>query len=247
MTNYIDYSQWPVAVRDDLLNAHIRAWTRLASPGTWLTGAQRIAVAAETRQAVQCELCAMRKTALSPNAGNDPHDVATDLPPALVEVIHRVRNDASRMTESFYQSILAQGVRDGEYVETVGVMANVIAIDSFALAMGQPVPELPKPVAGEPARRRPPGAKHGLAWVPTVAPEDVTENETDLYKDLAGVNIHRALSLVPAEVRGFFDLDFVHYLPDAALRDFAHEYRDLSHAQIEYLAARVSAINQCEY
>ena len=52
---------------------------------------------------------------------------------------------------------------------------------------------------------------------------------------------------MPAEVAGLFDLDAVQYLPDAALRDFGTEYRALTHAQIEFLAARVSAINQCFY
>ena len=65
-----------------------------------------------------------------------------------------------------------------------------------------------------------------------------------MYDGLSAVNIHRALSLVPAEVTGFFDLDTAHYLPDAVLRDYGNEYRALTHAQIEFLAARVSAINQ---
>ncbi len=80
-----------------------------------------------------------------------------------------------------------------------------------------------------------------------MAPEDVTPAEGDLYEGLGGANIHRALSLVPAEVGAFFDLDSIHYLPDAVLRDFGTEYRELTHAQIELLAARVSAINQCFY
>ena len=71
--------------------------------------------------------------------------------------------------------------------------------------------------------------------------------EAGMHDGLSAVNIHRALSLVPAEVAGFFDLDAAQYLPDAALRDFGTEYRALTHAQIEFLAARVSAINQCFY
>ena len=67
------------------------------------------------------------------------------------------------------------------------------------------------------------------------------------YDGLSAVNIHRALSLVPAEVAGFFDLDPAHYLPDAVLRDFGTEYQALTHAQIEFLAARISAISQCFY
>ena len=126
-------------------------------------------------------------------------------------------------------------------------MATVIAIDSFCDAMGLPRHRLPAPLAEEPRRRRPAGAKEGLAWVPTVAPEDLTDAEAGMYDGLSAVNIHRALSLVPAEVTGFFDMDSVHYLPDGQLRDYGTEYRALTHAQTEFLAGRVSAINHCVY
>ena len=83
--------------------------------------------------------------------------------------------------------------------------------------------------------------------MPTVAPEDLTDAEAGMYDGLSAVNIHRALSLVPAEVTGFFDMDSEHYLPDAQLKDFGTEYRALTHAQTEFLAGRVSAINRCVY
>ena len=41
-------------------------WSQLGLPGTWWTGAQRIAMAAETRAARECPLCRSRKKALSP-------------------------------------------------------------------------------------------------------------------------------------------------------------------------------------
>ena len=247
MTESLDYRGSPLPVREDIAAAHRRAWDRLGAPGEWWSGAVRIAIAEETRAAPDCELCRDRKAALSPRAVAGAHAAVTDLAPTLVEVIHRVRTDAGRLTRGFCDEALAGGLRDAEYVETVGVMATVVTIDSFCDAMGVPRHALPAPVAGEPRRRRPAGAKEGLAWVPTVAPEDVTEAEAGMYDGLAGVNIHRALSLVPAEMVGFFDLDTVHYLPDSLLRDYGNEYRALTHAQIEYLAARVSAINQCFY
>ena len=243
----IDYPAAGVPVREDLLASQRRAWDRLAAPGTWWNGPTRVAIAAETRRAMDCKYCAERKAALSPYALNGDHDTATELPSALVEVIHRIRTDASRLTERFYQVALAGGLSDAEYVETVGVMATVITVDSFANALGTRRPDLPMPIAGKPSRQRPAGAKPGLAWMPTLAPEDLTDAEAGMYDGLAAVNIHRALSLVPAEVVGLFDLDAVHYLPDSQLRDFGVEYRDLTHAQIEFLAARVSAINQCVY
>ena len=61
---------------------------------------------------------------------------------------------------------------DTEFVETLGVISNVISVDTFALALGLRAPELPEPAAGEPSRRRPAEAKIGPGWVPTIAPED---------------------------------------------------------------------------
>lgn len=243
----LDYRHSPLPVRGGLTAAQQRAWARLAEPGEWWSGAVRVAIAEETRGAEHCGFCRERKAALSPYAVTGAHEKATDLPDVLVEVVHRIRTDPGRLTRRFYEEALAGGLGDAEYVETVGVMATVIAVDSFCDAMGLPRHALPAPVAGTPRRQRPAGAKEGLAWVPTVAPEDLTDAEAGMYDGLSAVNIHRALSLVPAEVTGFFDMDSEHYLPDAQLKDFGTEYRALTHAQTEFLAGRVSAINRCVY
>ncbi len=57
----------------------------------------------------------------------------------------------------------------------------------------------------------------------------------------------RAMSLVPRAVIDFFDLDEALYLPNDAIRDFDNEYRALDHRQMELVAGRVSALNQCFY
>ena len=97
-----------------------------------------------------------------------------------------------------------------------------------ATPWGLPRHALPAPIASGPRRQPPAGAKDGLVRAPTVAPEDMIEAEAGVYDGLCAVNIHRALSLVPAEVTGFFDPDTVHCLPDAVLRDFGTEYRSLT-------------------
>ncbi len=247
MVPSLSYDVSPQPIRLDLIAAHQRAWRRLAQPGTWWDGAERIAIASEARQAMRCELCQQRQAALTPNAISGTHNNLGDLSEPIVEIVHRVRTDASRLTSAWYNQVLSQGVSDAAYVEIIGVVATVIAIDAFTHAMGLEPHALPEPSDGTPSRQRPLGAKLGLAWVPTVEPEDVTDSESDLYEGLGGAHIHRALSLVPAEVRGFFDLDTAQYLPDAALRDYGREYRSITHAQIELLAARVSALNQCFY
>ena len=246
-TSTINYPETSWPVRPDLQNAHQRAWLHISSPGTWLNGTERVKVAAETRAAPACARCAAAVQALSPNsiAGSHTHTVA--LPSLWIEVIHRVRNDAARITDSWYESLLERDLSPQIYVEIVGVLAHVVAIDSFTDALGLPRHPLPNARSGEPARVLPTGAKLGLARVPTVAPEDITPAEVDLYEGLSGANIHRALSLVPAEVWSFFDVDTVMYLPDSQLRDFTQEYRAINHAQIELVAARVSALNHCFY
>ena len=59
--------------------------------------------------------------------------------------------------------------------------------------------------------------------------------------------IRMAMTLVPDETRSFFDLCIHQYLPGPAMFDFGREYRAISHAQIEFLAGRISAINRCTY
>ncbi len=243
----ISYAAAPATVRDDLAAAHRRAWRRLAAPGTWWDGRERVAIAAEARHATGCAACAKAKAAVSPNAVTDAHDSLAELPDPVVAVIHRIRTDAARLTKRWRDQVLAGGISDGHYVELVGVIATILAVDRFTDALGMARHALPAPLPGAPSRYWPAGAKPGAAWVPMVAPEDVGDAERALYDGLSGANIHRALSLGPDAVVGFVDLDSVHYLPDRHLRDFGREYRAISHAQIELLAGRVSAINQCVY
>ena len=240
----------PLLIRDDLGAACARAWQRIARRGTWWTGAERVAIAAETRSALRCRLCRERKTALSPFAITGEHDRGGELPGPVVEVVHRIRTDSGRLTRAWYDDVLASGLSDAQYVEIVGVVATTSALDTFSRGIGVAPTPLPPPQPGEPTRHRPARAKQSIAWVPVLELSDVDDADPDPYpgKSPAEVfNIHRALSLVPEEAAGFFDLDDALYLPQAAIRDFSREYRSISHAQMELLAARVSAINQCHY
>ena len=136
---------------DQFVAAHRRAWARPAAPGEWWTGAVRLAIAEETRAATHCRLCRDRKAALSPYAVTGTHTAATDLPEIVIDVIHRIRTDSGRLTRQFYDGALAGGLSDAEYVETVGGMATVIAIDSFCDALGMPRHALPAPPRPPPA------------------------------------------------------------------------------------------------
>jgi hypothetical protein len=242
------YTSSPSAVRGDLAAAQARAWERIGRPGTWWDGAARVAIAAETRRASACRLCRRRKEALSPTAIEGTHDTLGEIPEVVAEVVHRVRTDPGRLSERWYRGVIAAGLAEEQYVETVSVVAHIVAIDTMARGLGLDAPPLPHPQAGGPSQYRPVAPKPGGAWVPWLEPMDLSGAEADLYPSgRPAANIMKALSLVPDEVRGFFDLVSHQYMPPLAMRDYSREYRAISHSQIELLAARVSALNQCLY
>ncbi len=234
-------------IRAELGRECALAWHRLAAPGTWWTGAERLAIAAEARKAHSCALCRRRKEALSPYTVPGFHDSTSTLPEEVIEIVHRLATDAGRLTKKWLYSMLGSGVSEEQYVEAVGVVAVITALDTFDLSLGLPQRALPPALPGAPSRHRPAGAKRDLAWVSTVAPEDLRPGDPDPYSIHGVKNIHRALSLVPQEVITFFDLDVALYLKDHEIRDFTREFRALSHVQMELLAGRVSALNGCYY
>lgn len=242
----LSYDTSPVAIRSDLLAAHQATWRHMAAPGTWLTGATRVAIAAEVRNAPGCSLCQARKQALSPFSVDGHHDHLGALPAPMVDVIHRIATDPARLTRDWYDGMVGDGLEETEYVETVAIICMTIAIDTFARSLGMMPPNLPVPVDGEPSRLRPPEARPGDAWVPWIAPEDAVAFADEVFAPEAS-NVQRALTLVPDECRAFFRIVSAQYLSRDQMRDFDKEYRAITHGQIELVAGRVSAINQCAY
>ena len=233
--------------RPDLVKALEAAWRTLAAPGTWWTGAERIAIAAEVRYAGSCMLCRQRIETLSPYSVEGRHDSLEELPPEAVEAIHRLATDAGRITKRWVRQLAEGALGEERYVEIISIVAIITALDTFDRALGRPRRLLPEPVAGSPSWHRPAGAKRGLAWVSTLAPGDVGPSDPNPFAVHGDKNIHLALSLVPQEVFNFFDLDVELYLKDHEIRDFSREYRAISHRQIELIAARASALNKCYY
>jgi hypothetical protein len=244
---FIEADGLSLPIRPALAEQIDEAWRRLARPGTWWNGAERVAIAAEVRRAPTCDLCRRRKEALSPYTVDGAHDPDGVLAPEAVEAIHRLKTDAGRITGKWVRSIADSPLGEERYVEIISLSAIVTAIDTFDRAMGLPLRALPEPVPGEPSRVRPAGAVRDIAWVTTLAPDKVAPGEINPFAVHGEKNIHRTVSLVPQEVFNFFDLDVELYLHDHEIRDFSIEPRAINHAQIELIAARASAINGCFY
>ena len=242
------YSAALVPVRNDFAAAHTRFWKRLASPGAWWTGAERVAIAAEVRQARHCALCQARRETLTPAVLEGEHDHGGALPDAAVEVIHRVVAEPERLSRQWYKNILATGLSAEQYIEIIGTLVAMVSIDSFCRGIGVPLHPLPEPQPGAPSYYRPPGAVvQEDAWVPMIPADRATGAEADLYGGQAVGNVVRALSLVPDEVRTLYDLSAPHYLPMGQVRDPSASAGALNRMQIELIAGRVSALRQCFY
>jgi hypothetical protein len=243
----ISYRAVPVPVRDDFAEAHTRFWTRLASPGAWWSGAERVAIGAEVRQARHCKLCQARKKALTPAAVEGQHDQLGALPEAAVEVIHRVVTDPGRLSRQWFKAILAAGLSAEQYVEIIGTLVAMVSIDSFCRGIGVPLHPLPQPQPGAPSHYRPHGALRENAWVPMIPADRATGAEADLYGGGPVGNVMRAMSLVPDEVRTLYDLSVAHYLPMGQVRDPSTSSGTLNRMQMELIAGRVSALRRCFY
>lgn len=243
------YSTSPYAIRPDLKEAYRSYWGDLASAGSWWTGAERIAIAQEVRNAVTCAYCAARKDALSPYhfAGN--HDHGETLSELAIDAVHRVITDQGRITQAWIDDNANNGLSEEHYVELLGVAVTVFSIDEFNRVLGLPPEPLPQPIAGEPDQYRPALATRGTGFVSMLpARGKFTDREKGLWPKNRSANVLRALSLVPDAVRQWSDVASAQYLPPELLTQFKPDVgRSINRMQIEIVAGRVSSINECFY
>jgi hypothetical protein len=101
------------------------------------------------------------------------------------------------------------------------------------------------PEEGPPSRRRPAAAPEG-AWVPMLA-LSAPESRELFGGRLQVPNVARALSLVPDAVLELKELSEAHYLVIDDVIDPRARGRHLARPQMELIAGRVSALNQCFY
>ena len=242
----LDFAGVPIDVGPEIRDAHRSVWESIARPGSWWTGPERVAIAAAVRGAANCSVCDARKQALSPLAVAGPHEHAGDLPDAAIEVVHQVTRDPGRLSKTWFESALAAGLSEERYVEALGVVVAVVSIDGFCRGLGVDPHPLPEPQSGEPTGHRPAGARPDGAWVPMIPVHDATGPEADLFPGGRAPNVARAMSLVPDAVRTLKRLSIAHYLPMEQVTDPSAR-RTLDRAQIELLAGRVSALNECFY
>lgn len=225
-----DYYNCDLPMRENRTESHWQAWQQISSPGAQFTAESRVDMVREARHALTCALCAARRDALSPNAVQGEHDTVTALPASVLDLIHRMCTDSSRISTPWFDQTMASGLTPGEYVEVVGVVAVSVIIDTFNVAVGLAPPPLLDPAPGEPDGQLNPDVIDDGAWVPILVRE---------RDDMA--NIVRSLGLVPGDWKNFWRVFRKHYRTRDGL------VADISRPQQELVASRISALNQCFY
>lgn len=227
-----DYAgcEWPISER--VRAAHRRSWERLAAPGFWWTGAERVAIAEECRRAA----------AFEGGSGSGA------LPEAAVHAVQKIVVDNANLSREWCDEVCAaEGMSEERYVELLGVVVHVFSIDELHRALELPLEPLPEPIAGEPSRRRPTGARRIGGWLPITPPDALDPEDAALYEGTPiAANVLTALSLVPDNLAWLADLSHAHYASYMEMRELG-KVREISRAQQELIAARVSALNECFY
>ena len=131
---------------------------------------------------------------------------------------------------------MAADISEPAYIEMVSVLNSSVIIDTLHRSLGLSLPELPEARNGEISGVYNTAAVDAGAWVPIMAAgEDLFDTGMPNVP-----NIFRSMGLVPSAVQLFFRTFRPHYsLADISL--------SISQAQAEFVATRVSALNECFY
>lgn len=229
------YAELQYPIRSALRESHESVWRRIAETGSYWSGVDRVAMVHEARASLSCTLCQNRAKALSPNAVSGNHDAASKLPPLAVDLIHRIRTDPGRYTKTVFDRFCKE-YSTGQYVEIVSVVATSVIVDTMHSSLSLSPPELGPPDPTHPRKNEPALVEEGGAWLP-LAQQDQKRSDLGFRRV---PNILRAMGSVPSAVSLFFTCFRNHYsMMGVSL--------NLLESQCEFIAARVSALNQCFY
>jgi hypothetical protein len=222
-----------LAVRDDLVDAYRTSWEHLAAPGSWWTGAQRVALARIAATAYATDDPLPPWVAPSTVDGALPADLP--VPDAAADVAYRVARHAGTITEDWYRGVLDRGLTPLQYVETVGLVVAVVPVLAFCAGLGVEPPGWPDPRPGDPTGEAPEVVEGTANWVPVDA-------ESAWLPGVA-----QALSAVPREFANLVTTHGRQYMPFEAMGDMTWTRGPLDRRQIEYVAARLSVLRECFY
>ena len=237
------YSDTHYNVRDKIDQMHRRELDLLSATGTWWTGTQRAAMVAEVRKA-RCKAGLQE-----PIAANEAF-IDTDLLPDAARTVARKVALMEGVNRAFFDDMVPSELSQEEYVEAIGVASRTVNLDMFANAIGVKSRELTPIRDGEPTRERPVSIVNDDFFVPTIPTIKAGggEDSKKLYGSASVYNILRGLSLVPSEAGPVMGLVMSQYVIPQEFYNYEFTFDpSVTRAQLELVASRISAINDCFY
>ena len=204
----------PVAVAPELRELFARTWGDIAAPGTWWAGPERVTIA---------------NLARAERGGN--HDSTSSLPAAAHGAVALLAATPSATTAAWVDTITAD-IGLERYIELIGIVSDVVAIDTVTRLLGCELEPLPAALGGTPSRQpTPPGVKKRSAWVAMASPP-IPPN---------------VLAAVPAAQDTMIELTEALYMTGAEMANPDISKEGLHRTQIELVATTTSHANECFY
>lgn len=153
-----------------------------------------------------------------------------------LNVAYRLARHAGTIRESWYRTILNDGLDPLAWVEVVGVVVATIPVVAFGRAIGVSQPRFAVGTSEPPARNVAPLlADAKWNWVPVAVPADTT------------AAVVQALSALPMEWDNLWQLAGAQYMSDRQMDDPTWNRGTLSRPQMELVAGRISRLRDCFY
>jgi hypothetical protein len=189
-------------------------WAGIAAPGSAWSGPDRVAIAGLARNS--------RLKVDAPVEG---------LTPVVEHTVRTLASTPAATSQEFVETCVAE-VGECAYVELVGLVARVVAVDTFTRLVGVAPEPFPQPANGEPSPVPPRGtAKRAKTWVAM----------TDLPVP------PNVLSLVPPAQTATNTTAETLYMTGAQMESPDTTIDGLHRTQIEVVASSVSHANNCCY
>ncbi len=190
-----------------------RDWARMARPGSFFTGTERVAIAREARRE---------------RAGDEAR--TGEVAAVAAEAARAVSTRAHQIRREWVDQLEDRGLDRCAYVEIIGVVSRLAAIDGFEFGVGRPLRRLPTAEPGEPTGVTDVAAASNGAWVPTVGAPSAPV----------------ALSAVPDDHAALHEIHGAFFITNEQIPEFGL-VKDLLRPQMEMVAARTSLLNECFY
>jgi hypothetical protein len=206
------------------------AWEWLAQPGGAWTAQEKLATVEVMRNAEARPLWDRRPTTIGHLSSVA---AATEtLSPLVVDTVERVSVEAGTITREWATAVI-DALGDSAFAELVAVCATVDSIDRACWLLGRSIEPLPEPIPGEPTGERPEATVDIGAYLPAA-------------EGFRGANVAKSLSLAPTA--NLMRLGVVRALYSGTrFGQLRWEDGALSRPQVELIAARTSALNECFY